>query len=248
MSASEIFLQIVVALAAMLQGVTGIGFALLAAPALLMVRGEAASLQVISLLTVVIAALLLPAIWRSVDRRIFVPVTLAAVAAMPLGLALYALASIQALKLGAGLFLATLLGLTLAGGVGRMAIGPRGALVTGVFAGVTGGALAMVGPPIALYMTAINAGKAVSRATILAAFLPCYGVLAGGQMIATGVTQATLLETAGFLPALGLGTLAGHLLSGRVPERRFRQAVTLFLAATSVALIMDGGGLWSLGG
>lgn len=249
MSGTELALHAVVAVAATLQGITGIGFALLAGPALLILRGDAASLQVVALLTLAIALVLMPLVWRAVSRPVLLAVTGAAVSAMPLGLALYAVASVAALKLGAGALLAALLIAMRLAGPGRVGPGRGPALVAGGIAGVTGGALAMIGPPISLYLTASGARKDTARATVLAAFIPCYLVLIGGQAATAGFSRATLLDAAAFLPALIAGTLAGHLAAARVDERRFRRVVRGFLAATAAALVLDGSGLapWGRG-
>jgi len=105
----------------------------------------------------------------------------------------------------------------------------------------------MIGPPVSLYLTAIGRAKNTARATVLAVFVPCYLVLIAGQAFATGFASATLIDAATFLPALALGTVGGHLAAGRVSERLFRQVVTVFLVATTVALILDGSGLLSPG-
>ncbi|MEO0623086.1 MAG: sulfite exporter TauE/SafE family protein [Pseudomonadota bacterium] len=247
MTGAEIVLHGVVAVAALLQGITGIGFALLAGPVILILRDDAASLQIISMLTLAIALMLMPVVHTHVDRRLFFRIALAAIIAMPLGLALYATADVAALKLGAGGLLAALLAVTHLGGAQWVPRGRGTALAAGGVAGITGGALAMIGPPVSLYLTASGRAKNTARATVLAVFVPCYLVLIAGQAVATGFASATLIDAATFLPALALGTVGGHLAAGRVSERLFRQVVTVFLVATTVALILDGSGLLSPG-
>lgn len=248
MSAADLLLHAVVAIAAALQGITGIGFALLAGPAILILRDDAASLQVISILTLTIAVLLMPVVYRHVLRRTCLVVSSTAIAVMPVGLWLYSVASVAALKLGAGVLLALLLVATQIAGHGRIRDSGAGAALAGAFAGITGGALAMIGPPVSLYLAATGAPKAAARATVLAAFLPCYLVLIAGQAVATELGTETLIDTAIFLPALVAGTVAGNVLAGKVDERQFRRVVTVFLAATSAALIADGTGFMAFGG
>jgi len=91
MTLIEILVQLLVAAAAFLQGVTGIGFALVAGPVLLMALNDASALQITALLNLLIALVLAPSVAGRADMTLLKRFGAAALIALPFGLALFAL-------------------------------------------------------------------------------------------------------------------------------------------------------------
>ena len=243
---TAVLLHLIVALAASLQGITGIGFALLAGPALLLVLNDGAALQIAALLSLVIALALVPGFWRHIDWGRLVRLGMGGLVALPFGLWLYAEASPAVLKLLAGMVIGALTLMMLLGpgqGVGaktdKGAASRIGDLSAGGLAGLLGGALAMIGPAISLRLTATGTAKLVNRATVLGLFTIGYPLLFAGQAAVAGVTAQTLWTTLGYVPTTLAGAIAGQIAVKHVSETLFRRLVILFLVATAVSLLIN---------
>lgn len=227
--------------AAMLQGVTGIGFALIAGPVLLLALDGAVAVPITAVLTWMLSLLLIAGAARSVDRALLARFMLASVAAAPIGLAMLLAANPAALKLLAGAVIGLLTIVMLWGAAAKASKpGARSDYAAGALAGAMGGALAILGPPVALRMTAQNVPKTRNRATVLAYFVLVYPVVfLGHSLIGVGGGGA-LASAMSYAPASVAGAVVGWLLTPHVSEALFRRIVALVLISTTASLIVDG--------
>ncbi len=240
MTLIDLGLHLVVALAAMLQAITGIGFALIAGPVILLVTDSAAGIQVSAFLSLLIAIVLVPSMRAHVDLERLKQLLPATVLALPLGVVVQAAVGIVVLKLLAALVLVALLfSLLRARTLGRSSSGDW---MAGGLAGFLGGCLAMPGPPIASRLTSAGIGKQASRATVLALFIAVYPLILLIQGAATGIDVQTLATTAVYTPATLAGTLAGHLMEPRVDEALYRRMVMVCLAIIALSLAVASAG------
>ena len=111
----DLFLHAVIFAAAFLQGVTGIGFALIAVPAMLLALDEGSPFQIAALLSLTISVALMPGFHAHVDRGLLRRFGVAAAWALPAGLLLFWVATPTALKLFCGVFVAGLTAATVFG-------------------------------------------------------------------------------------------------------------------------------------
>jgi len=240
MSAVEIAVQLLVTTAAFLQGVTGIGFALIAGPVLLMALDDGSALQITALLNLLIAGLLAPAVFSQVDCAFLKRFATAAVVAFPFGLGLFATASPDVLKLTAGVVVG-LLTLMMIMGAGAHAAAPgRGVdWLAGGIASALGGALSMLGPPVSLRMAAQKIEKHRNRATVLAFFVAGYPLVFLGQALVTKISAEPLWGTLNYAPATLVGAIGGRIAVQHVSEVFFRRLVMVVLMATAASLIVN---------
>ncbi len=237
---SALLVAVVVAASA-LQAATGIGFGVIAGPALILAMGTASAIQVSILLSLLIAVLVSPSALPKVNRSLLTPILIGICIGSPIGAVLFGLLSIGQLKIGAAVavgfmaFLAT-------GMLERFPIftrdnGWRRGAVGGV-SGILNSTLAMPGPPIAAYATAIRQNKDTVRATTLTAFLIAYPISFTLQWGVAGLSDTVMpLALALALPTAG-GTLLGLFLGRLLPEWSFRIVVILLLAASAVGLLL----------
>lgn len=241
MEASAIAVHGLLAAAAFLQGVTGIGFALIAGPVLLLALNDGVAAPITALLTLAISVLLLPGAWRAVDRTLFLRFITAALLALPLGFLLFAVASPTLLKLIAGLVIGGLTAAMITGASAASASpGRAGDAAAGALGGALGGALSILGPPLSLRMTALGLPKAVNRGTVIAFFVASYPVVFAGQsLLGAGGAGDTAFRALAYAPATLLGAVAGQLAASRVSEAFFQRLVQLVLIAMAASLILD---------
>ena len=166
--------QTAVFAASLLQAATGIGFGVIAGPVLLLILNNASAIQVSIILSLVIALLLAPSIFRQVDKSLFKLLVYGTCAGIPLGII-----DISTLKLLAGLAVA-FMALTTAGVFGsdgdsdRVTYSSGSGLSMGVISGAMSSSLGMPGPVPAAWMLTRSFGKEVIRSTILFLFIPSY--------------------------------------------------------------------------
>ena len=236
--------QTAVFAASLLQAATGIGFGVIAGPVLLLILNNASAIQVSIILSLVIALLLAPSIFRQVDRALFKLLVYGTCAGIPLGIIVFLNIDISTLKLLAGLAVA-FMALTTAGVFGsdgdsdRVTYSSGSGLSMGVISGAMSSSLGMPGPVPAAWMLTRSFGKEVIRSTILFLFIPSYLAAAAIQAAMAGIKSDTMTWSLTLLPATVAGVVIGKLLEPHINERLFKIIITLILACTAVGLFLD---------
>ena len=216
-------IALAVAAGGLLQGSTGVGFALVVSPVLALLAPE--------LLPACVLILMLPLNlyvaareWRALDRRGAAWITSGRCVGGGLGLLVLAMLPGNALRVFVGA--ATIL--TALGSLFGRAFtpGPSAFVAAGLVTGVTETATGIGGPPMALVYQ--HHPGPVLRATLAVCFL--LGELVSlGLLALTGRLNATQLGvTLWLLPALAAGALLSRWLHGRVDGRPMRLALLGF--------------------
>ena len=218
-----------VALGAFAQAATGMGFSLIAAPALIAAVGPHRGVPTVLVLAVLASLLPLSRDWRHTrvrdTGRLLVPTLLGTpVAAWLLGAVDTRLLAVAA-------------GLGVLGGVALLARGlrsaflrrPAGAWISGLASAALNVIGGVGGPPIGLY--AANAGWPAreARATLHAFFLV--------QNIATMAVLGFVLPSWPAVAALAVGAISGMVLSPRLSPTVARAGVLVVSAVGALALI-----------
>ena len=218
-----------VAIGGFAQSVTGLGFALVAAPGLISLLGPSRGVAVVVLLGTLASVIPLLGQWRQVRVRDGVTLLVPTLAATPIIGALVSGADTAMLAVAAGIAVLV--------GVVALWRGLRwGALVSlpgAVGTGITSAALNVIGgvggPPVGLY--AANAGwePRDARATLQGFFLV--------QGIVTAAVVGFAWPGPRMVGALVAGTLFGMWMAPRVPTDAARLAVLAVAAFGGVGLI-----------
>lgn len=238
--AADVLLGGIIALGASVQRLTGMGFALVAVPALVLLLGPAEGVVLANCAAGVISAVGLVDAWREVRPAAMVPLVLAAACTVPAGSWTAARLPEPALLVGMGVLVSTAVLLVMRGARVPALRGVRGAVAAGAAGGFMNSSAGVGGPAVSLY--AVNAGWTVREFVPNAQF---YGVVVNAfSVAANGVPALTapvwLLAGA----ALAAGTVTGKALGERVPERRARQLVLGLALAGGLTTL--GKGLWGL--
>lgn len=116
----------------------------------------------------------------------------------------------------------------------------RTGVAIGFASGLLGGVSSFLGPPIVLYLVALQLAKdlfVVALALVfLVAGLPLYGTLAVGGILGW---EEALLSLFAVIPVM-FGVMGGQRLRKIMPQQRFRQVVLLVLVLIGVILIRRG--------
>lgn len=229
--------------AALFQAATGIGFGILAGPIILMVMNSGSAVQVTILLSLLIAVVLAPTLYRRADKNLLRRLLAGTLAGLPIGIVVFVQVSVDLLKLLAGL--AVLFMALSATGLLRpepLNGKARGARVKdygiGVLSGAMSASLAMPGPVAAAHMSSLAYAKDTIRATILVMFVFSYSAAIAFQAVLVGVSGETLSLAARLVPATLIGILLGRISVGWIGERGFRRLISIVLFATSISLLV----------
>jgi uncharacterized membrane protein YfcA len=234
---------------AFVQAATGFGFAILAAPAFLVVIGEKSAVPLLVLLHIVQSAMLVPSVWRQAPAGLLRSMLIGVAVGAPIGLMTFLWVDLGALKLLVGVVILAATALLVAreaGLVGRAAPpsadGPSGALAvgTGAGAGFLTSLLVMPGPPLMVYLSAAPRPRQEARALSLTMFAVCYTFVALLNAVAGTIDRPVLESTAVLAAAVVAGTLAGSRTTHFIGEQTFRRAVLALLAASGAGAIWSG--------
>lgn len=236
----SLFLVGIVFAASCIQAITGIGFGVIAGPMLLVSMGSGTAIQLSIILSFLIAVLLAPATLPRVSWTLLRPLLAGVVLGTPIGALAFAFLSIDMLKIIAALVVAAMTVIA-TGFLSRHPVFETDSrsrrIGSGILSGIFNAALAMPGPPIAAYATAIRRDKHTIRATTLVTFLFAYPIAlafqAGFSGFGEGLGWAALLLA---LPTVA-GTIIGLFVAAIISERYFRWLTIAFLLASVVALV-----------
>ncbi|WP_432887147.1 TSUP family transporter [Kribbella sp. CA-245084] len=230
----------VVLLGASVQWMTGMGFALVAVPALVLLLGPHDGVVLANCGAGVICLAGLSEGWRQVRLRAMVPLIVAAACTVPLGgwfarrlpepvllVTMGALVTAAVLLLLRGLRLRSLGGVT--GAVGAGAVG-----------GFMNASAGLGGPPVSLY--AVNAGWTIREFVPNALF---YGAIVNVfSVAASGLPGLSPRRWGAVAIGLVAGALVGRTLAGRVSEPRARLLVLMLALVGGATTLLKG--VWGL--
>ncbi|MGW2374157.1 TSUP family transporter [Kitasatospora sp. NPDC001683] len=234
--AGELVLGLVVLLGATVQRLAGIGFALVAAPVLVLLLGPNSGVTLANFAALAISAVGLAGSWRRVRPGAMLPLLVAAACAVPAGAWVAATVPTAELLVGIGLLVSAAALLVLRGVRAAALRGVGGAVVAGATSGLMNSAAGVGGPAMSLY--AVNSGWTAQE------FVPnaqLYGVVVNAFSLATkGLPELSVPAWGLVTAALAVGAAAGRLLAARVPERRARMVVLGLALAGGLSTLVKG--------
>ncbi|MFJ8360342.1 TSUP family transporter [Streptomyces sp. NPDC093984] len=234
--AGDVLLAGIVLLGGCVQWLTGMGFALVAVPALVLLLGPAEGVVLANCAAGAVSVVGVAEGWRRVRAPVMVPLCVAAVITVPAGTWVARQLPEPLLLASMGALVTVAVTLVVRGLRVPALRGGRGAVVAGGLGGFMNSAAGVGGPPVSLY--ALNAGWSVREFVPNAQF---YGVVVNAVSVASnGPPRLTAPVWALAVLALAAGALIGRALAGRVPERRARALVLLLALAGGVSTLGKG--------
>ncbi|GHH23194.1 sulfite exporter TauE/SafE family protein [Streptomyces lanatus] len=240
MGGTEGLLAGIVLLGSCVQWLTGMGFALVAVPALVLLLGPAEGVVLANFACGAISVVGLASGWRQVRAGAMVPLCVAAACTVPAGAWLTRQLPEPVLLLTMGGLVTIAVLLVLRGARLPSLRGTKGAVAAGAVGGFMNSAAGVGGPPVSLY--AVNAGWTVREFVPNAQF---YGVVVNAfSVAANGVPELGAGRWGTVVAAMVAGGFAGRVLAARTSERRARGLV-LGLALVG-GVVTVGKGVWGL--
>lgn len=230
----------IVLLGSCVQWLTGMGFALVSVPALVLLLGPAQGVVLANCAAGAISVVGLAGGRRQVRLGAMVPLCVAAACTVPVGAWLTRQLPEPVLLLVMGGLVTVSVLLVLRGARVPALRGRRGAVAAGAVGGFMNSAAGVGGPPVSLY--AVNAGWTVRE------FVPnaqLYGVVVNAfSVAANGVPDLSAPRWGAVVAAMAVGGVIGKWLAARTPEERARLLVLALALLGGVTAA--GKGLWGL--
>lgn len=237
---ADVLLAGIVLLGSSVQWLTGMGFALVAVPALILLLGPAQGVVLANCASGAICAVGLAGGRRQVRPRAMVPLCVAAACTVPAGAWMTRRLPEPVLLLVMGGLVTVAVLLVMRGARVPALRGTKGAVVAGATGGFMNAAAGVGGPPVSLY--ALNAGWTVREFVPNAMF---YGVVVNAfSVAANGVPELSGAQWGWVAAAMLVGGLIGRALAARIPEQRARQLVLLLALTGGVTAVTKG--VWGL--
>lgn len=228
----------IVAVAAVIRGLTGFGFAILAVPLLGLVIPPTQAVLFAIILQMLIGPFGVRHALGIVDKRAVSRIAIAACLSTPLGLWLLSSLSADAARLTIA---AIALGCFSFFIIPRAPIPNTSALLlaaTGIASGILNGFAAMPGPPVILYFIRDSVPPAVARGAMITIF---FATATMGTFVAAlrgMIDRDLILLTAISLPLMIVGNHIGAKFFGRIPERVWRAVVIGLLAVAAAGAML----------
>src|SRR5205085_4152970 len=208
--------------AALLQAVSGFGFAVLAVPLYLLFVDPAQAVQLAIILSTAISFAVVPGLRRTIVPALLLRLGVGSVAGLPIGLFSFRYADPLLVRLGVGaIILAFAVMMARFRRRGGRPWAPFGRtqsrdLATGAVAGVATALVGMAGPPVLIYLLLAGTAAQTVRATLLAFFALSYGATLASHAATVGIPGPTWVAAGILAPIALLGGLVGRLIGDRI--------------------------------
>jgi len=234
-----IAIALIVLFAALLQTLSGFGFALMVMPLITLVVGLHTAAPLVAMTGLTLYLVNLTRYRGAVNLREVLRLGAASALGVPVGV--WALANLQEAIVKAALGLVLVAYATyslLRPKVTRLNSG-RWVYAAGFVAGCLGGAYNTPGPPVIVYASLREWPRDQFRAVLQAFFLFNASLVVTSHYVAHHVTRTVLGLYLWAVPALLLGVLAGSRLDRRVEEDRFRTLVMVMILLLGLSLLFS---------
>jgi uncharacterized protein len=236
-----LFLPLGVVAGALTQRVTGIGFALVCAPLLVLIAGPFNGVVLSNLLGLTVSAIVFITHWRDTEWKKGLLLAVPALIAIPFGAWVARNVPAPQLMVIIGLLVIVALGAVLLSERARVLRGPGGAAVAGASSGFMNVTAGVGGPAIVLYAvsTAWEHRKFVATFQFYSIFTNGASLVAKG-----GLPHVTLLELALSFGALAVGLLGGEVVSRHIDHNLARRLAIGLALTGAVFTVVKGVLTW----
>lgn len=221
--------------AGLMRGFAGFGSAMLMAPIFAILFGSAEMIVTVVAIELVVSLQLFPQVRGHADWKILAPMSIAACAAMPLGVWLLASVDKNTIVTGVSAIIVAFVLMMWSGWKYTGRRSPWASATVGAVSGAMMATTSVGGPPVLIYLLSGNDKPAVHRANIVTYYFLTQFLLIV-IVLATGVAGWDALARAVVLfPMMVLGAWAGgRMFHGLASERLYRNVALAILFATGV--------------
>lgn len=225
--------------ASTLQGITGFGGGLIAAPLLLLVFDKSISVISLVFVSVTINTLLLVRIRRPVDKTTFYDLFIPSLFGLPIGLLVLHTLDIIVLRILVG-FLSLVFAILLFSKNVTVKNSKLKRLFAGWFSGVLHTSIGPNSPPIVLLLAAENTDKDEMRKTMAFLFLMMSLVSLPLFFLTKHLTKEVWMYALVAIPTALIGGWIGDIISKKVSQKGFIWSVFILITVSLVVAVYSG--------
>jgi uncharacterized membrane protein YfcA len=229
-----------VVLGATTQRVTGLGFALVSSPLLVLVLGPFQGVLLANVLSLVANVVVLAMTWRMVEVRRALTLALPALLLVPPGALVARVLPAPLLQVAIGALVILAMLLSRYGGRWFTVRGTAGAVGAGAASGFMNATAGVGGPALALYAI----GSRWEHRRFVASAQLYFAVVNAGSVLAKGLPSVGGGRLLSALLALGVGIVIGQRLTARVRPASAMRAVVALSVAGAAATVLKGALAW----
>jgi uncharacterized membrane protein YfcA len=233
--------------AALLQAVSGFGFAVLAVPLYLLLIDPAQAVQLAIILSTALSFAVVPGLRRTIAPALLLRLSAGSLAGLPIGLFSFRHADRLLVRFVVGTTILAF-GVLMAGfrRRGGQPWTPFGRtrnrdLAAGAVAGVATALVGMAGPPVLIYLLLAGTASQTVRATLLAFFALSYGATLASHAATVGIPGPTWMAAGILAPFALLGGLAGRPIGDRLGSEGFALLAIAMLTAAGLYTVAAAG-------
>lgn len=221
-----------------MRGFTGFGAALVIVPIVALVYDPKTAVVLHALIEIPGILQLLPDGLRDCARRTVVPMILAVLGAVPVGMFLLVSIDARIMRIVMSASVLVMVGLLASGWQYRDRIGPGVAAVGGAIGGFFQGATGVGGPPIVALLMSGNDSARMTRGNIIIMMGSLLVVAMPSQYFYGLFHAEVVLLSACLAPVYVLSTFLGTRLFHRTGDRHFRRGAMALLVVTAVSTLI----------
>jgi len=223
-------------LGGLMLGYTGWGGAMVSMPLLAFLFGPVEALAIMIIGALFLTVHLFPGAARKADWGIMTPLLIATVICVPIGSWFLFFLDPELIRRIIGIIIMSASVLIFFGWRYRGPQGPGPAAVTGVISGFINGFVGLGGPPLVIYMMAIDKPAEIQRACILVAMALVSVVIVISVAIGGGFTLETVYRGLLTSPLQWAGGALGAWLFVKIPAEIFKKFTLLALVVLGVSV------------
>lgn len=225
---------------ALLQGLSGFGFSILAVPLITLFVPPQTAVPVLLLYSIIINLVVLHSARKSIDLKKIWLLLLAGIAGLPLGAKLLVSLEAAVIKVFIGIMILIFGTLMMLGYRKKLKHERIAMLPIGLISGILSGSISIGGPPVIIFLSNKQVGKQFFRGN-LALYFFLLNIFTIPVFLCNGLfTRDVISYSITFLPGLVAGVVSGSLLSQKVQEQHFRKFTLVLLLVMGVLAIISG--------
>jgi hypothetical protein len=217
---------------------TGFGSALVAMPLLSLSLDIKSAVPLCTLNSLVITSFLAMRMKKHLDGKKILPLCLAAIPGMLVGVTLLKKVSSASISIGLGVLLIAYSGYSLLVRTRQRKLHPGWSYLAGFSTGAIGAAFSSGGPPVIIYASLTDWDKDEIKATLTGFFLFNSAMNAAAHAV-SGLTTVSVLSSFSYsAPCVLLGTVLGSHYYGRIDRNLYLKGIFTFLIFMGIMMIV----------
>ncbi len=240
--AETVYLALIAYLGGLVQGMTGFGLMLVSLPLMALMIDIKTAIPLIMMLGLVMNVILVWRLARHVQARKWLPLLIASLPGVPVGVYILKTVEAQWLELLVGGVIIATTATTWQHGSSKTELKQRWTFTAGFSAGLLGASIGAAGPPVIVYTALQPWPKHQIKATLVTFFCISGALILALQFFSGLVTAEVVHHFTYCLVPLLAGVFTGMRLFDTIDQRLYKRTIYILLFALGALMLLKGVG------